>query len=100
MVRWVPYQKMVVLPDEGRSNEGNDALNQFLRSGVLSLVDVSDELSVWKTDPSFKKRSHAASQHWRVPIQFRTCIQLTKTLQRSDPATRVAQGDLVRLLLQ
>ena len=59
MVRWVPHQKMVADVDPAR---GNDALNQFLRSGWLSLVDVHEELLNRKTDGNFRKRSHRASQ--------------------------------------
>ena len=47
MVRWVPHQKMIVdcLTKEDPLR-ANDALKQFLRSGVLSLVDVAQEFNV------------------------------------------------------
>ena len=57
MVRWVPHQKMIVdcLTKEDPLR-ANDALKQFLRSGVLSLVDVAQELSSRRNDPTFKRR--------------------------------------------
>jgi hypothetical protein len=63
MVRWVPHQKMLVdcLTKEDPLR-ANDALNQFLRSGVLSLVDIEQELESRRVDPSFRRRSHAASR--------------------------------------
>ena len=63
MVRWVPHQKMLVdcLTKEDPMR-ANDALNHFLRSGVLSLVDVADELAARKHDSSFRKRSNLASR--------------------------------------
>jgi hypothetical protein len=56
MVRWVPHQKMIVdcLTKEDPLR-ANDALKQFLRSGVLSLVDVAQELSSRRNDPTFKR---------------------------------------------
>ena len=63
MVRWVPHQKMLVdcLTKEDPLR-ANDALNQFLRTGVLSLVDVADELEARKNDSNFRKRSNQASR--------------------------------------
>ena len=63
MVRWVPHQKMVVdsLTKDDPSR-ANDALNHFLRTGLLSLVDVQEELRARKFDARFKRRSHGASQ--------------------------------------
>ena len=62
MVRWVPHQKMVVDPlTKSDPMRSNGALDQFLRSGMLSLVDVQDELRYRASDPRHKSRSHAAS---------------------------------------
>ena len=67
MVRWVPHQKLIVdcLTKEDPLR-GNDALNQFLKTGILSLVDVDTELVARKSDPSFRRRSHAASRARRT----------------------------------
>eukprot|EP00435_Cladocopium_sp_Y103_P028637 s478_g7.t1 len=63
MVRWVPHQKMVVdCMTHEDPMRANDAMNHMLRAGILSLVDVSNELEARKTDPAFKKRSHSASR--------------------------------------
>ena len=42
--------------------KANDAMTQFLRSGWLSLVDISEELDKRKDDPTYKRRSHLASK--------------------------------------
>ena len=62
MVRWVPHQKMLVdCMTKLDPSRANDALNQFVKSGWLSLVDVSTELRHRRDDPAYKRRSHAAS---------------------------------------
>lgn len=62
MVRWVPHQKMLVdamtKDDPSRANE---ALNHFLKTGLLSLVDVQHELAARKTDVKYRRRSNQAS---------------------------------------
>ena len=70
MIRWVPHQKMLVdcLTKEDPSR-ANDALSHFLKRGVLSLVDVDDELHARKVDPRFKRRSHGAS-HLRLVEEY------------------------------
>ena len=72
MVRWVPHQKMVVDPltklDPGK---GNDALNHFLKTGKLCLVDVDEELHHRKHDSSYRRRSHAASEQ-RMKAEYET----------------------------
>ena len=61
-VRWVPHQKMLAdtmtKPDPLRAN---GALEQFIKHGILSLVDVSAELQARATDPRYRRRSHSAS---------------------------------------
>ena len=62
MVRWVPHQKMAVdALTKSDPMKSNGALDQFLRSGMLSLVDVQEELEYRAQDPKHKSRSHAAS---------------------------------------
>ena len=62
MVRWVPHQKMLVdCMTKLDPSRANDALNQFVKSGWLSLVDVPTELKHRRDDPAYKRRSHAAS---------------------------------------
>eukprot|EP00913_Durusdinium_trenchii_P022865 g21468.t2 len=62
MVRWVPHQKMLVdCVTKLDPSRANDALNQFVKSGWLSLVDVPTELKHRRDDPAYKRRSHAAS---------------------------------------
>lgn len=63
MIRWVPHQKMPIdaLTKEDPS-KANDALNHFLKTGWLSLVDVEDEPKARKTDASFRRRSQHASR--------------------------------------
>ena len=62
MVRWTPHQKNVV---DGLTKadplKSNGAMEDFIRQGVLSLVDVAEELHNRATDPRFKRRSHSAS---------------------------------------
>lgn len=62
IIKWVPHQKMVVDALTKESfDRGSGALLQFLRSGWISLVDVSTELLNRKEDASFRKRSFKAS---------------------------------------
>ena len=63
MVKWVPHQKMIVdcLTKEDPMR-ANDALNQFIRTGLLSLVDVAHEFEARKTDPAYRRRSNQASR--------------------------------------
>ena len=62
MVRWTSHQKNIV---DGLTKadplKSNGAMEDFVRQGVLSLVDVSEELRNRATDPRFKRRSHSAS---------------------------------------
>ena len=62
MVRWVPHQKMIV---DGLTKEdpfrGNGALEHFLRTGVLSFVDMDTELAKRKASPEARSRSVKAS---------------------------------------
>ena len=71
MVRWVPHQKMLV---DGLTKEdplkASDALHQFLKSGVLSLVDVTSELECRKSDPLYRRRSNQASRE-RLLSEYR-----------------------------
>ena len=61
-VRWVPHQKMVAdsmtKPDPLKAN---GALEQTLKTGILSLVDVGEELAYRAADARHKARSHSAS---------------------------------------
>ena len=62
MVRWVPHQKMVVdVLTKVDPLKANGAMDQFLRSGQLSLVDVNAEIAARASDPRNKSRSHSAS---------------------------------------
>ncbi|CAE7403523.1 unnamed protein product, partial [Symbiodinium necroappetens] len=62
MVRWVPHQKMVVdVLTKVDPLKANGAMDQFLRSGQLSLVDVDAEIAARASDPRNKSRSHSAS---------------------------------------
>ena len=62
MVRWVPHQKMLVdALTKADPMKANGAMDQFLKSGTLSLVDVSEELKQRAQDSKFRNRSHAAS---------------------------------------
>ena len=81
MVRWIPHQKMIVdcLTKEDPLR-ANDALNQFVKTGILSLVDVEQELDARKNDPAFKKRSHAASRERLLKEYQQSYVQLTQTL--------------------
>ncbi|CAE7223309.1 unnamed protein product [Symbiodinium sp. KB8] len=61
-VRWVPHQKM--LADSMTKSDplrANGALEQLLKTGVFSLVDVSEEFANRATDSKFRSRSHSAS---------------------------------------
>ena len=81
MVRWVPHQKMIV---DCMTHEdplrANDALNQLLKVGVLSLVDISHELEARKIDPSYKRRSHSASRDRLVKEYQENYVQVLFTL--------------------
>ena len=81
MVRWVPHQKMVVdcLTKEDPL-KANDALNQFIKTGILSLVDIQEELQARKCDPSFRRRSHAASRERLLGEYQESFVQLTQSL--------------------
>ena len=62
MVRWVPHQKMLAdALTKADPMTANGALDQFLRTGRLSLVDVQSELQHRAEDPRYRSRSHAAS---------------------------------------
>ena len=62
MVRWAPHQKMLVdALTKADPMKANGAMDQFLRTGSLSLVDVSEEMRCRAQDSRFKNRSHAAS---------------------------------------
>ena len=62
MVRWVPHQKMLVdALTKADPMKANGAMDQFLRTGILSLVDMSEEMRCRAQDARYKKRSHAAS---------------------------------------
>ena len=62
MVRWTPHQKNIV---DGLTKsdplKSNGAMEDFIRQGVLSLVDVSEELQNRASDARFRRRSHSAS---------------------------------------
>ena len=61
-VRWVPHQKM--LADSMTKSDplkANGALEQMLKTGVFSLVDVTEELANRASDSRFRARSHSAS---------------------------------------
>ena len=81
MVRWVPHQKMIVdcLTHEDPLR-ANDALNQLLRTGILSLVDVAQELASRKLDPMYRRRSHAASRERLLGEYRESFVQWTSTL--------------------
>ena len=81
MVRWVPHQKMIVdcLTHEDPLR-ANDALNQLLRTGILSLVDVAQELASRKLDPMYRRRSHAASRERLLGKYRESFVQWTSTL--------------------
>ena len=61
-VWWVPHQKMLAdamtKPD---SQKASGALEQMLKTGIFSLVDVSEELANSASDSRFHARSHSAS---------------------------------------
>ena len=62
MVRWIPHQKMIVdALTKADPAKSNGAMDMYLRSGTLSLVDVAAELSCRAADAKYKNRSHAAS---------------------------------------
>ena len=62
MVRWAPRQKMLVDSlTKADPLKGNGAMEAFLKSGSLSLVDVATELAHRSTDVRYRRRSHAAS---------------------------------------
>ena len=62
MVRWAPHQKMLVdTLTKADPFRGNGAMEMFLKSGWLSLVDVAAELSQRAQDVKFRRRSHSAS---------------------------------------
>ena len=62
MVRWVPHQKMLVdALTKADPMKANGAMDQFLRTGTLSLVDMSEEMRCRAQDARYKNRSHAAS---------------------------------------
>ena len=62
MVRWVPHQKMAVDPlTKPDPFKANGAMEAFLKTGKLCLVDVEDELKARATDPQYRRRSHATS---------------------------------------
>ena len=73
-VRWVPHQKMVVGPLTKLDPAGNDALNQFLKSGWLSLVDVKEEMKQRKSDVAFRRRSHSAS-HKKLQAEYEANVE-------------------------
>ena len=62
MARWAPHQKNIVdgltKPDPLKSN---GAMEDFIRQGMLSLVDVTEEPQNRASDPKFRRRSHSAS---------------------------------------
>ena len=94
MVRWVPHQKMVVdCLTKMDPLKGNDALNQLVKSGWLSLVDVQEELKHRKEDASFKRRSHSAS-HRRLQAEYEANVdQLFSYVQKL--LTNTSWGDCV-----
>ena len=62
MVRWVPHQKMLVdALTKADPMKANGAMEQFLRTGSLSLVDIAEELEHRSQDAKYRNRSHAAS---------------------------------------
>ncbi|CAE6937198.1 unnamed protein product [Symbiodinium sp. CCMP2456] len=62
MVRWSPHQKNLVDSlTKLDPLKGNGAMDEFLKQGTLSLVDVKEELENRATDPKFRRRSHAAA---------------------------------------
>ena len=67
--------------------KASDALHQFLKSGVLSLVDVTTELEARKTDPLFKRRSNQASRD-RLLSEYRENF-----LQYFSPLVNVVWGN-------
>lgn len=82
MVRWVPHQKM--LADSVTKMDplhANDALNQFLKSGWLSLVDVAEEVQNRQQDPTFKRRSHKASHDRLLGEYANQCSLFVQVLQ-------------------
>ena len=81
MIRWVPHQKMVVdcLTKEDPLR-ANDALHHFLKTGVLSLVDVDNELAARKVDPAYRRRSHQASRARLLDEYQENFIQWVSTL--------------------
>ncbi|CAE7233206.1 unnamed protein product [Symbiodinium natans] len=61
-VRWTPHQKNIVDSlTKIDPLKGNGAMEDFLKSGILSLVDVKEELENRASDPRFRRRSHSAS---------------------------------------
>ena len=62
MVRWTPHQKMLVdALTKVNPLKSNGALDCFLKTGLLSLVDVATELRQRAEDIRYRRRSHAAS---------------------------------------
>ena len=81
MVKWVPHQKMIVdcLTKEDPMR-ANDALNHFIRTGLLSLVDVAHELEARKTDPAFRRRSNHASRERLLEEYQQNFVQWIESL--------------------
>ena len=60
-VRWVSHQKMLVdTMTKDDLDRGNGALLIFLRSGVMTFVPESEELSLRKEDSDYRRRSNKA----------------------------------------
>ena len=81
MVKWVPHQKMIVdcLTKEDPMR-ANDAFNHFIRTGLLSLVDVAHELEARKTDPAFRRRSNHASRERLLEEYQQNFVQWIESL--------------------
>ena len=67
--------------------KASDALHQFLKSGVLSLVDVTSELECRKSDPLYRRRSNQASRE-RLLSEYRE-----NYLQFLTPLVNIVWGD-------
>jgi len=81
MVRWTPHQKNIV---DGLTKsdplKSNGAMEDFIRQGMLSLVDVAEELQNRASDVRFRRRSHSASIARRAEEQREAHITLWAAL--------------------
>ena len=92
MVRWAPHQKNIVDSlTKADPLKGNGAMEEFLKQGMLSLVDVREELANRAADVKYKRRSHSASVARLIEEYQGEYLALWSTLIRGscDDASQV-----------